>query len=286
MTEWVDFLIYATQSVLFWVLLPRQGRSFTLPMIADRNPSWAATHPGVVVRLERSRWFLNTYYVYAAVSVALLLLITLDVVPPLRADVPKWEVLHDLHYTFMIVGIVGWGAAMLAWSRWLARYVPLADMRRATLRPRIASDYVPRSWRVVVETLTVLHLGVWLAVPVLGVAVDAAYWGRFAFIVFVTVLFAVVAALMPRRRTSYPDRIFGEGYRRTELKVAYILRVVPLIAGAMMIGESVLGLEVDRVGNLVLTCVISAILLVFLRLRPVQGSHGKDLAEDLSRGVA
>ena len=238
-------------------------------MIADRNPGWSAAHPDIVLRLERSRWFLNTYYAFAAVSLAVLLAITLELISPLRTDVPKWEVLKDLHGTLMIVGMLGWFAAWFAWSRWLAKHVPLAEVRRATLRPRAVGDYVARPWRVVVETLTVLHLAVWLAVPVLGVAVDAPYWVAFAFLVFVTVLFAVVAALMPRRRPGYADRIFGDGYRRAELKVAYILRLTPLIAGAMMLGEKVFDLEVDRVGHLVLTCVVSSILLVFLRLKPV-----------------
>jgi hypothetical protein len=238
-------------------------------MITDRNPGWPAAHPDVVVQLERSRWFLNTYYAYAAASVAWLLTITLGIVSPLRRDVPTWEVLKDLHATLMIVGMLGWFASFLAWSRWLTKYVPLADTRRATLRPRVVSDYLPRSWRVVVETLTVLHLGLWLAVPLLGVAVDAAYWGRFAFIAAMSVLFAVIAARTPQRREGYPDRLFGPAYRRAELKVGYILRVTPLIAGGMMLGEKVFDLEVDRVGHLILTCVLSSILLVFLRLKPV-----------------
>lgn len=279
MTEWIDFLVYSIQILLFWIFLPRQGRSFTLPMIADRNPNWAAAHPQVVAQLERSRWFLNTYYVYAAASVAWLLLITLDIVSPLRNDVPKWEVLHDLHMSLMMLGVLGWFAALFAWQRWLVKYVPLADTRRALLRPRAASDYVPRSWRIGVETLTVLHIGVWLAVPALGIAVDAAYWGRFAFIVFVTILFAALVMLTPRRRPGYPERVFGDGYRRAELKVAYILRLTPLIAGAMMLGEKVFDLEVDRVGNLILTCVISSILLVFLRLRPMPASQPEHSGE-------
>jgi hypothetical protein len=147
MSEWIDFLVYASQLLLFWIFLPRQGRSFTLPMIADRNPSWAAAHPQIVTRLERSRWFLNTYYAYAAASVAALLLLTLGIVS-LRAGAPKWEVLKDVHGTLMMVGMLGWFAALLAWTRWLAKYVPLAETRRATLRPRVASDYLPRSWRV------------------------------------------------------------------------------------------------------------------------------------------
>jgi hypothetical protein len=274
MSEWIDVLVYASQIFLFWVFLPRQGKSFTRAMIADRNASWASAHPEIVLRLERSSWLINTYYAYAAASVAWLLLITLGVVSPLRTDVPKWEVLKDLHGTLMLVGVLGWLLALLAWTRWLAKHVPLATTRRATLRPRLVSDYVSRAWRVVVEVLTALHLSLWLTVPAFGITVDRAYWGRFAFIAAVTMLFAAIAALTPRRRPGYADRIFGEAYRRAELKVAYILRVTPLIAGAMMLGERVLDLEVDRVGHLILTCVISTILLVFLRLRPVATADG------------
>lgn len=285
MSEWIDFVVYAAQIVLFLVYMPRQGRGFTHAMIADRNPGWAAAHPDIVLRLERSRWFLNTYYVFAAASVAALLAITLGLVPPLRADVPKWEVLKDLHGTLMLVGVLGWLLATFAWTRWLAKHVPLAELRRATLRRRVASDYVPRSWRVVVETLSVVHLGMWLAVPLLGIAVDAAYWGRFAFIVAVTIVFAFVAAWIPQRRASYLDRLFGEAYRRAELRIAYILRVTPLIAGAMMLGEKVFALEVDRVGHLILTCALSSILLVFLRFKPVDARGGED-ATTFTRGVA
>ena len=183
---------------------------------------------------------------------------------------PKWERLKDLQSMLMIIGMLGWFASLLLWTRWLAKYVPLAETRRATLRPRAVSDYVPRLWRLGVEALTVLHLGLWLVVPALGFSVDAAFWGRYAFIVAVTVVFAVVAALTPRRRQGYPDRLFGEAYRRAELKVAYVLPLTPLVAGAMMLGETVYGLEVDRVGNLAIVCVVNAILLVFLRLRPAR----------------
>jgi hypothetical protein len=95
----------------------------------------------------------------------------------------------------------------------------------------------------------------------------------------VTVLCAVVAALTPRRRPGYPERLFGEAYRRVELKVAYVLRLTPLTAGAMMLGERVFGFEVARVGNLALVCIVSAILLVFLRLRPVATSQSEIASE-------
>ena len=273
MTEWIDFLVYAVQNVLFWFVMPRQGRRFTVPMIADRNAAWVAANPDTVMRLERSTWFVNAYTLWAIASVAVLLMATLDLAP-FGGRAPKWELLKDLHATFMIGGMLGWFAAMLLWSRWLTKYVPLAETRHATLRPRAASDYLPLSWRVVVETLTVLHLGLWLAIPALGYPTGAKYWQGFAFIVAVTILVAVVAALVPRRRPGYPERIFGENYRRVELKVAYILRLLPLNAGAMMIGELVFGLEVDRIGNLVLVAAISAVFLVLLRLRPVGGAQG------------
>jgi hypothetical protein len=268
MSEWVDFFVYAVQVVLLWVFLPRQARTLTWPWIADRNPGWIAAHPEAVGRFERSRWFVNTCYLCATACVSLLLMAMLDLLP-LRVDAPKWEVMKDLYATFMIIGMLGWFAAWFAWARWLAKYVPLAETRHATLRPRVTSDYVPLAWRIVVEVLTVLHLAVWLVLPALGLAGGADYWSRFTFIVFATIVVTVFAAVALRRPPGYPDRIFGEGFRRIEVRLTYVLRLVPLIPGAMMIGEDVFGLDVDRIGHLPIVCVVSAGLLVVLRLRPV-----------------
>ena len=52
MTEWIDFVVYAVQVLLVWVFLPRQGRQFTLPTIADRNPDWLAGHRDVAARID------------------------------------------------------------------------------------------------------------------------------------------------------------------------------------------------------------------------------------------
>ena len=60
MTEWIDFVVYASQLLLFWVFLPQQGRSFTPPMSPDLDPSSVAAHSGLVERLERIRWFIST----------------------------------------------------------------------------------------------------------------------------------------------------------------------------------------------------------------------------------
>jgi hypothetical protein len=86
--------------------------------------------------------------------------------------------------------------------------------------------------------------------------------------VAMSALLAVVAAVVPRRRPNFTDRLFGDGARRVELKLAYVLRLTPLIAGGMMISEQVYGLDPDRVGHLLLVSVVSTIMLVLVRLRP------------------
>ena len=269
MSEWIDFGIYVVQLLLLCVFLPRQGSRFTLPAIADRNPEWIANHRDVAARIERSRWFLRFCYVWGAVAIAVLLAAALDLVRPSGASAPKWELMKDLHGTFVIALVLVWSVCALLWLRWLATHVPPAEVRRATLKPRVVSDYLSWQWRIAVEALTVLHLGAWVVIGALGLAGGARYWSGFALIVVMSALFAFIARSTPRRRPGYADRLFGDEYRRVELRAAYVFRLVPLIPGGMLISEQAFGLDPDRVGHLLLVSVISAIAFVFLRLRPV-----------------
>ena len=275
MTEWIDFTIYAMQAVLFWVLMPRQGRHFGAPMIADRNPDWLAANPGMVAYLRDSTGFLKIWYAWAAVSIAVLLAAHLGWRPFGPSAAPSWEVLKDTHSFFMIVGMIGWFASAGLWFRWLSRHVPLADTRSATLRPRTTENYISLTWRVVVETLTVLHIAAWLVVSAAQDELVAGYWGKFAFVVAMTVFFAVFARLVPRRRPGYPERIFGDAFRRVELRVAYVLRLTPIIAGATTLGETLTGGDFDRAAHLLLVLLVTGLLCVFLFLRPaVSGAGG------------
>lgn len=273
MSEWIDFAIYVTVILLIFVFLPRHGRQFTLPMIADRNAEWLANHPDVVARLERSRWFLNACYVWAAASIAGLLGAALGLIaPPFGAVAPKWEVLKDLNSILVLVGMLGSGACTLLWLRWLGMHVPLAETRRATLKPRVASDYLALPWRIAVEALTALHLAAWVVIGALGLADGAKVWWRLAFLAGMTLLFAVFAYLVPRRRPGYLDRVFGESYRRSEIRIAYFMRVWPVVAGTIGMTELMTGADLSRGAQLLVVSFVCVLALMVLRLRPASGA--------------
>lgn len=275
MSEWIDLAVYVTVIVLVFVLLPRHGRQFTVPMLADRNPEWLERNPGVVARLERSRWFLNACYAWAAVSVAVLLGVTLDLIAsPFGAAAEKWEALQGLCGALVIVGMLGWGACALLWFVWLRKHVPPAETRRATLRPRIIGDYLTLPWRIAVEALTALHLGGWVVIGVLGLAAGPKVWWSLAFFVGMSVLFAVFASLVLRRRSGYLDRVFGEAYRRAEVRGAYTMRLWPLIAGSIAMAELITGADLARLAHLLVGAYVCVLAAMFLRLRPVAPASG------------
>lgn len=275
MSEWIDLAIYVTFIVLIFVLLPRHAGQFTLPMIADRNSEWLARNRDVVARLERSRWFLNACYLWAAISIAALLGVTLELIaPPFEAAAPKWEVLKDLNSTFAIVGFLGWGACSLLWFRWLGTHVPPAERRSATLKPRLVSDYVALPWRIAVEALTLLNIGVWVAVGALGSAGGAKFWGGVAFLVGLSAFFAVYAYRVPARRPGYLDRVFGETYRRSEVRIAYFMRVWPVVAGAIVMTDLTTGADLRRAAQLLVVSFVCVLALMVLRLRPVAPASG------------
>jgi hypothetical protein len=277
MSEWIDFGLYTLQIVLLWVLLPRKGAQFTAAMIVDRDADWPAKHPDVMQSLLRSRWVLNTFYVYAALSIAVLSALRLGVQVPAfsrAADAPSWEVLKDTHGTLMILGLIMYFASFAAWTRWLSVHVPLAAQRSASLKPRVAGDYLPRSWRVGTEALTAAHIALWLVVGALGWAGGAKYWWSFAFIAAMTVLFAVIAYLVPRRRPGYYDRLFGEAYRHVEIRVAYFMRLWWLPIGAVVMIERLTATDLARAGYLLIVSFVSVLALMLLRLRPVAPASG------------
>ena len=276
MSEWIDFAVYVTLIVLLWVLMPRQSVQFTVPAILDRDPEWPAKHPDVMIAVQRSRWFVSTFYAFAAVSIAVLLALQLGVeVPPFSAaEAPSWRVLQGAHGALLVIGLAAYFACFFVWLRWLGVNVPLAARRHASLTPRVASDHVPLPWRVATEILTVVHIAVWLVAPALGFGGGADYWGRFAFTAAVTVLFAALSYLLPQRRRGYADRLFGDAYRRVELRVLYIMRLTPLTLGAIHLGDAVLGLDLARAGHLALILILCGLLLAFLRLRPIEPGTG------------
>jgi hypothetical protein len=273
MSEWVDFAVYVALILLIFVFLPRHGRQFTLPMVADRNPEWFKQNRDAVARLEGSRWFLNACYVWAAVSIAVLLGVALDfVAAPFGTEAPKWELLKDLNSTFLILGLLGYGACSLLWFRWLGTHVPPAETRRASLKPRVLRDYVALRWRIAVEALTALHLGAWVVIGALGLAAGPRVWWGFAFFAGMTVLFAVFPNLAPRRRPGYLDRIFGESYRRSEIGIAYFMRVLPVVTGAIAMSELMTGAELNRLAHVLIAAFVCVLALMVLRLRPASGA--------------
>jgi hypothetical protein len=121
---------------------------------------------------------------------------------------------------------------------------------------------------VTVETLTALHLAAWVVVGLTVVGLDAEYWKRFAIAVAMTVLLAVFAWFVPLRRPAYADRLFGETYRRVEMRAVYVIRLAPIIAGGLTLSERLMGGDFDRVAHLALVLLVSGLLSAFLFLRP------------------
>ena len=269
MSEWIDFLVYVSQILLIWVFLPRQSAQYSVPAIVDRDPDWPAAHPDVMRGIEQSRWFLNVFYAFAAVCIGVLLAARTGVPVVLApAEMPSWEVLRTAHGVLMVIGLLGYFACFFLWLRWLAMHVPLAAQRRATLKPRLTGDYLPLSWRIVTETVTAAHIALWLILPTLGLGGGADYWWRFAFVAVMTVGFAAFGYLVPQRRPGYADRLFGEAYRRAEVRVVYLMRITLLTTGAVGLGEA-MGLDLARAAHLALQIMLCGMAFAFLRLRPL-----------------
>jgi heme/copper-type cytochrome/quinol oxidase subunit 3 len=103
---------------------------------------------------------------------------------------------------------------------------------------------------------------------------ETGYWAKFAFIVAMTAFFAVFAWFVPQRRPGYLDRIFGASYRRAEIKVAYVMRLAPLVAGITAIAEVFTGSDFDRAAHLALVLLMTGLAAAFVLMRPAAPDSG------------
>jgi hypothetical protein len=217
---------------------------------------------------------------WGLVSAVTLFAILVDAWPPLPLfrDTPKWEVLKDVNSALLIIGLVYVAVCTAFFHRWLHATVPLAARRQATLERRSAGNYVPRSIRYTVYAAVALHLGAWLAVGAFGRYATAAFWGTLAFQFVISGIMFLVAMNTIRRRPTAMDRILGDAYRRTEVRVAFAIQLVPLMNGIARLYEQTGNVspgDVDRALHLALVALVVVLATASVaRWRPTRHAPG------------
>ena len=267
MSEWVDIVVYAALIIAVWGWFPAGSSRLTIPVIADRNPGWLADHPESQRRLAENRWLRWSCVLWGSVSLLTLLAFQVDAWPRQLAFLrftPKWEALKDLNSALLIAGLIYVAGCAALFYRWLHANVPLSSRRQATLVRRSLHDYVPRPLQYAVYSVIALHLALWAAVGVTGRYATPAFWGGMAFHFAISGVFLLFMMSAVRRRPGTMDRIFGPSYRRTEVRIAFAVQLLPLLNGGGRLYEQVTGsspAHVDRFLHLGLVLFVLALVM-------------------------
>ena len=280
MSEWVDIVLYGALIVAVWGWFPAWSSRLTIPLIADRNAGWLAAHPASERRLAESRWFRWSCLSWGSVSLLALMAFQLDVWPRQLAflrTAPEWEALRDLNAALLIAGLVYVAACAVVFFRWLHTNVPLAPRRQAALERRSLHDHVPRPLQFAACAVIGLHLATWAFVGVTGRYATPAFWGGMAFQFVISGAFLLLLLTAVRRRPGAMDRIFGPGYRRTEVRAAFAAQLLPLPNGIARLSEQVgsaRSVDLDRfvhLGLVLLVVALAATLAGWSRRPGVRG---------------
>jgi hypothetical protein len=267
MSEWVDLVVYTALIIAVWGWFPAWSSRLTIPVIADRNPGWLADHPESERRLAENRWFRWSCVLWGSVSLLTLLAFQVDAWPPQLAFLrvtPKWEALKDLNSALFIAGLIYVAGCAILFYRWLDANVPLSSRRQATLVRRSLHHYVPRRFQYAVYAVIVLHLALWAAVGVTGGYATPGLWGGIAFQFAMSGVFLLFMTSAVRRRPGAMDRICGPSYRRTEVRIAFAVQLLPLLNGGARLSEQVASsapANVDRFLHLGLVLFVSALVM-------------------------
>jgi hypothetical protein len=292
MTEWVDLTVYAGLILALWFILPAWSARFTLPYVADRNPEWLAAHPEVAAKLTEGSWFRWAYYGWGIASLAVLLAVQIDVIPPMFGSqspgTPKWEVLKDVNSVLILPGVVLFAVSGIVFTCWLNTAVPLAPRRQATLTRRSIDDFVPR-WiqRLTYGFVSVVILA-WLATAVLQWPVTGEFWGRFVVLAPLSPAFEFFVRLAVSRPPYVMDRIFGPTFRVSEVRIGFAMHLLPPLAGLVRLYEHVAGTELvdlNRAMHLGVAMIVTAWALRFAMYYATIGGDGQRPSRSIDSAI-
>ena len=250
MSEWVDVVVYASFIVAVWGWLAVWGSRVAILVISERNPAWIADRPEIGRRFSESRWFQWSCLLWGSLSVFALLALQIGAWPQPLAFArvpPEWEALKDVNSALLIAGLIYLASCAAVFYRWLHANVPRSSRRQATLERRSLTDYVPRIFQYAVYAVIVLHLATWLAVGVTGRYATSAFWGALVFQIAISGVFLLLMMNAVQRRPGAMDRMFGSGYRRTEVRGAFLVQLLPLPSGLVRLSEQVAGASSEQV---------------------------------------
>jgi hypothetical protein len=273
MTDWIDFALYGIFLAVFWFLFPVTVSRAGLVWVADRNADWLSQHPEVAANLGKNRTYVRTCFVLGGISLALLTACQIGFWP--RAlSAPEfapehWMVLKELNTLLVLPALAVHLGSSYLFGRWL-RTVPLTTQRSASLIPRSIDDLIPKRIRVATYVAVVAHLAAWLgagawltyASPELW-ARNLAQFGGAALVFLLThAIFLWFTRVNVNRRPNALDRIFGDGYRRHEVRAAFAFNWLPPITGTLRLLEE-LGNTAFDFGRLSHLGIVLAVLLLF-----------------------
>src|SRR5690606_41687772 len=114
----------------------------------------------------------------------------------------------------------------------------------------------------------IIQLAAWLATGMLGLHSTDRYWGQFADVAILSVMYSLVFSFMARVIVNRPphalDRLLGQRYRREEARLAFFPQLLPPAVGAVALYQELAGLTVmdaKRAQYLGLTLLITAAFL-------------------------
>jgi hypothetical protein len=279
MTDWIDFALYAVFLAIFWFLFPVTVARAGLLWVADRNADWLSQHPETAAKIGKNWIYVWTCFVLGGISLVLLTACQIGFWP-LALSAPQfapehWMVLKDLNTLLAVPTLVVHLGASFLFGRWL-RAVPLATQRSASLIPRSIDDLIPKRFRIVTYFAVAAHLAAWLGAgawltytsPELW-AKNLALFGGAALVFLVThAIFLWFTRVNVNRRPNTLDRIFGDAFRRHEVRAAFSFNWLPPVTGTLRLFEELgnTALDFGRLSNL---AIVLAVLLLFgVAVRP------------------
>jgi len=208
MSEWVDFGLYSLQAVLLWIVLPARGERLLRPL--GTGSGW--------VKALRTWGFL---------SVLVLLAYRLDKIPPpfSAASLHRtgFEALLMTSNLLLALGLLFSAVGVWRFVQWLKENSSTPEARAEDAFPPTRDELLPRKLQYLAYALVLCALA---ARPIAGfIRPDRVHdiWGNLVTGLVLALLLFFSAADSLMRAPNHLDRMLGDGWRRLEVGICYLL---------------------------------------------------------------